>query len=239
MAGHCGKLSGMAIAVVTQKNQSTDAARKDQNPDADTGTDTDLNPDTGTDLDAGTDPIPDFSLKTPPGPFTATDLDNMRDDGYRREVIEGRLIVTPSPISKHQKAIYQLVLLLERHRPDEFEVMIAPLDWRTSGGDSLQPDLMVIREEDYNPDGFQLETPLLVIEVLSPSTRIYDQGDKRSAYEALGVNGYWIVDPAAPGITALQLRDGAYVEIGQAVGSQTFEASYPYPVSIVPDDLIR
>ena len=220
----------MAIAVVAEKNQGTDAARKDQNPGADT--------DTAPDID--TDAAPDFSLKTPPnGLFTASDLDNTRDDGCRYEVIEGRIIVTPSPISKHQNGIGQLFLLLNHYCPDGFRVMIAPLDWRTSGGDSLQPDLMVIREEDYNPDGFQLETPLLVIEVLSPSTRIYDQGDKRSTYESLGVNGYWIVDPAAPGITALQLRDGAYVEIGQAVGSQTFEASYPYPVSIVPDDLIR
>ncbi len=84
MADRCGKLSGMAIAVVAEKNQSTDAARKDQNPGADT--------DTAPDID--TDAAPDFSLKTPPnGLFTASDLDNTRDDGCRYEVIEGRIIV--------------------------------------------------------------------------------------------------------------------------------------------------
>ena len=221
----------MATAVVTQKNQNY----QHQNP----GADTDDIPDTDTpDTDTGT--APDFSLKTPPnGLFTASDLDNTRDDGCRYEVIEGRIIVTPSPIGRHQSGIGQLFLLLGHNCPDGFRVMIAPYDWRTSEGDSLQPDLMVIREEDYNPDGFQLATPLLVVEVLSPSTRIYDQGDKRRAYELLGVNGYWIVDPAAPSIIALQLRGEAYVEIGRVSGSETFEAGYPYPVAITPDDLFR
>ena len=72
----------MAIAVATQKNQH-------QNP----GADMDTTPDTDT-PDTGTDATPDFSLKTPPKAlFTASDLDNTRDDGCRYEVIEGRIIV--------------------------------------------------------------------------------------------------------------------------------------------------
>ncbi|EQD79349.1 protein containing DUF820, partial [mine drainage metagenome] len=138
---------------------------------------------------------------TPTKPFTASDLDAMQDDGYRREVIEGRLIVTPSPIGEHQDTVGWLFLLLNRHRPAGFRVMIAPYDWRVPGGDSLQPDLMIIREEDHNPKGFQLATPLVVIEVLSPSTTIYDQTEKRARYESLGVSGYWMVDPAIPSIT--------------------------------------
>ncbi|EQD40207.1 protein containing DUF820 [mine drainage metagenome] len=117
--------------------------------------------------------------------------------------------------------------------------MIAPLDWRPAGGDSLQPDLMVIREEDYNADGFQLATPLLIIEILSPSTMIYDKGDKRKRYETLGVSTYWIVDPIAPSLTALQLKDGRYVEVAEVTGSETYEADLPYPVTVVPEDLIR
>ncbi|MHB8262940.1 MAG: Uma2 family endonuclease [Acidimicrobiales bacterium] len=184
-------------------------------------------------------PDPNLSSRTPPKPFTASDLDNMQDDGYRREVIEGRLIVTPSPISEHQGAAHYLDYLLERHRPAGFRVMIAPLDWRPAGGASLQPDLMVIREQDYNPKGFQLATPLLVVEILSPSTMIYDKGDKRNCYETLGVPSYWIVDPAAPSLIALHLRDGCYVEVAQVAGSETYEADLPYPVAVVPADLVR
>ncbi|MCL5447101.1 MAG: Uma2 family endonuclease [Actinobacteria bacterium] len=184
-------------------------------------------------------PDPNLRLRKPPQPFTATDLDAMEDDGYRREVIEGRLIVTPSPIGEHQGAAYQLVLLLEHHRPAGFRVMIAPYDWRPASGDSLQPDLMVIREEGYNPKGFQLATPLLVVEILSPSTMIYDQTEKRRRYETLEVPSYWIVDPAAPSLIALQLQDGCYVEVAQVTGSETYEADLPYPVTVVPADLVR
>ncbi|MCL4434229.1 MAG: Uma2 family endonuclease [Actinobacteria bacterium] len=207
----------------------TVAASKDQNPNA--------KPDPSLGSGSGLGPM--ASAKAPPRAFTASDLDTMGDDGYRREVIEGRLIVTPSPISRHQDAVGSLFLLLGHHRPDGFRVMIAPLDWRTSGGNSLQPDLMVIGEEDYNPDGFQLATPLLVVEVLSPSTMIYDKGDKLRIYETLGVQSYWIVDPATPSLIALQLRDGSYVEVAQVTGSQTYEADLPYPVPVAPADLIR
>ncbi len=40
-----------------------------------------------------------------------------------------------------------------------------------------------------------LGPPDLVIEVLSPSTRRVDLGDKRAEYVGLGVPEYWCLDP--------------------------------------------
>ena len=174
-----------------------------------------------------------------PRPFTASDLDAMVDDGYRREIIEGRLIVSPSPIIRHQDAVFRLGSLLDKHCSSSFRVLIAPLDWRPLTGESLQPDVMVICEEDHNPDGFLLGTPLLVVEVRSPSTAVYDETEKRARYESLGVVGYWMVDPATPSIVALHLTDGHYVEVEKATGDETFEATTPFPVTIVPAELIR
>ncbi len=174
-----------------------------------------------------------------PRPFTASDLDAVVDDGYRREIIEGRLIVSPSPIFEHQDAVVNLILLVSGSCPVGMRVMVAPLDWRTPTGDSLQPDLMIIREEDHNAKGFMLGTPLLTVEVRSPSTAIYDETTKRSRYESLGVIDYWMVDPAAPSIVALHLADGHYVEVGRATGDESFQATTPFPVTIVPSELIR
>ncbi|MHB8264205.1 MAG: Uma2 family endonuclease [Acidimicrobiales bacterium] len=180
-----------------------------------------------------------IAATAPPRTFTASDLDTIKDDGYRREVIEGRLIVTPSPIGEHQNAAGRLFSLLDRHCVSGFKVMIAPYDWRPTGGDSLQPDLMVIRDSDYNPKGFQLATPLLVVEVRSESTAIYDATEKRSRYESLSVPAYWIVDPADPSLVALHLIDGRYVEVARVSGAEPYQAEQPYPVSIVPNELIR
>ena len=47
---------------------------------------------------------------------------------------------------------------------------------------------------------------------------------------------YWIVDPEAPSITALELVDGQYVTVGEATGDQAVTLEKPFPVTIVPAD---
>ncbi|MGI8678644.1 MAG: Uma2 family endonuclease [Jatrophihabitans sp.] len=46
-------------------------------------------------------------------PFTKTDLETMPDDGRRYELIDGVLIVSPSPIPLHQRVIKRLSRLLD------------------------------------------------------------------------------------------------------------------------------
>ena len=50
----------------------------------------------------------------------------------------------------------------------------------------------------------------LVIEVVSPSSRGQDRGDKYFEYEAAGIEEYWIVDPARRRAEFYRLREGAY-----------------------------
>jgi Uma2 family endonuclease len=52
--------------------------------------------------------------------------------------------------------------------------------------------------------------PLLVAEVLSPSTRAQDRGIKMRRYGDLGITHYWIVDPDAETIECWRLENGAY-----------------------------
>ena len=51
-------------------------------------------------------------------------------------------------------------------------------------------------------------SPLLAVEVLSPSSRRRDVGDKLTAYRDAGVPSYWVVDPINPRLRAWQLEDG-------------------------------
>ncbi len=81
-------------------------------------------------------------------PFTYEDLDDMPDDGYRREVIGGTLIVTPPPSGAHQRVTLNLGALLRAGETAETMAMVAPYDWKLVAGDSVQPDVMVIRRED-------------------------------------------------------------------------------------------
>jgi Uma2 family endonuclease len=52
--------------------------------------------------------------------------------------------------------------------------------------------------------------PLLVVEVVSPSTVAVDYRAKHSEYAVLDIPEYWIVDPIDLRVTVCVLKDGAY-----------------------------
>jgi hypothetical protein len=47
------------------------------------------------------------------------------------------------------------------------------------------------------------------------------------------------VDPIVPSLTVLELRDGRYEEVAAVSGVQSWTASVPFPVTIVPAELLR
>jgi Uma2 family endonuclease len=50
----------------------------------------------------------------------------------------------------------------------------------------------------------------LIIEIVSPDSRIRDKGEKFYEYERAGVEEYWIVDPERKRAEFFRLREGAY-----------------------------
>ena len=169
--------------------------------------------------------------------WTVDDLDRLPDDGLRYELLDGTLLVSPAPSRRHQRAAINLCMLLHEVCPADMEVLPAPLDWRPDRRTSLQPDVLVLA--DRNLETTAADSMILAVEVLSPSSRRKDAVYKRSKYEDEGVPNYWIVDPDEPSITALELRDGRYVTVGEATGDQRITLTRPFPVTIVPADLIR
>ncbi|MPV38540.1 Uma2 family endonuclease [Georgenia subflava] len=169
--------------------------------------------------------------------WTVDDLDRLPDDGLQYELLDGLLLVTPAPVMVHQRAIGNLYLLLRAACPAGFEVFFAPVDWRPDRRTSLQPDLLVMRNEDVGVKN--VSAPMaLAVEVLSPSTRRKDQVLKRSKYEDAGVGSYWLVDPAQPSIEALDLVDGAFRTAATATGTEAADIAVPFPVRVVPQELV-
>ena len=169
--------------------------------------------------------------------LTRSDLEQMPDDGHRYELIDGTLIVTPAPAPRHQRAARRLCLLLDAGCPTDLEVMFAPLDVALDDQTVLQPDLLVAAKFDFT-DRDLPTAPLLAIEILSPSTRRVDLTLKRSRFEEAGCPSYWVVDPDEPSLTAWQLQGGKYVEVAHAAGQEQVDLQAPYPVTIVPAELI-
>ena len=169
--------------------------------------------------------------------WTVDDLDALPDDGLRYELLDGILLVSPAPTRRHQRAVVQLGLLLATACPAQMETLVAPLDWRPDSGTSLQPDVLVLKDRDLAAAA--KESMILAVEVLSPSTRRKDTIYKRSKYEDAGVPSYWIVDPEGPSILALELIDGRYVTVAEATGEEPVMLDKPFPVTVVPADLLR
>jgi Uma2 family endonuclease len=171
-------------------------------------------------------------------PLTYDDLQAMPDDGHRYELVDGVLIVTPAPRILHQRAVVNLLALLHGAIPTDMEVFVAPVDYVVSPLTVLQPDLLVARRDEVGERNLQ-HPPVLVVEILSPSTRRIDAGTKRLAFEGAGVPHYWMVDPDEPSILALELVGGAYRETARVAAGDTFVATTPFPIRIVPAALVE
>jgi Uma2 family endonuclease len=125
--------------------------------------------------------------------WTIEQLDRLPDDGNRYEVLDGELLVTPGPSDIHDEFVSWLIMEL-------VPFVAANGLGRVSGrgvvqlrGSQLEPDLTVratgpLRGWKHAP------LPILVVEVLSRSTRNRDLGKKREFYTSSGIAEYWIVD---------------------------------------------
>ncbi|MGN6687349.1 MAG: Uma2 family endonuclease [Actinomycetales bacterium] len=166
-------------------------------------------------------------------PLIREDLAALPDDGHRYELLDGALVVTPSPTGWHQRAVAHLVRQLFDHVPVEMAVLFAPMDVVLSEDTVLQPDILVVPESSI---GRVIETvPLLAIEVLSPSTRRIDLMLKRSRYEAAGTAAYLVVDPDEWSIHAWVLDDdGRYAEAGAVRGDEVLHLSQPFELTLAP-----
>ncbi len=169
--------------------------------------------------------------------WTVDDLAALPDDGLRYELVDGTLLVSAAPSKLHQRAVGNLYVLLRAACPPDLEVFLAPTDYQPTTTRSLQPDLLVAHRADVGDD--PISAPLLLaVEVLSPSTRSVDVLLKRGVYAESGVAAYWLVDPAVPSVRALRLVDGKYVDVGAAEGAEVLELDEPFPVRVVPQDLL-
>lgn len=100
--------------------------------------------------------------------------------------------------------------------------MSPPIDLILGQNDIAQPDLLVaVESAQISARGIE-GAPLLVVEVLSPSTRAQDRGVKMRRYAELGVEHYWIADPDAETIEFLRLEGDAYRLVATASAPETF-----------------
>ena len=170
--------------------------------------------------------------------LTRDDLNALPDDGLRHELIDGQFIMTPSPGWPHQSVSSTLGRVLGNAlRGTGMEVLHAPFDV-VLGANVVEPDLIVAQRTSFSTLGHEA-LPLLLVEILSPSTAHIDRGRKRELYEEFGVAHYWIVDPAAPTVTIMELDGNRYEVVAHAVGDEPINVTRPVALTFTPAELTR
>lgn len=152
-------------------------------------------------------------------PLTYDDLKQMPQDGNRYEIIDGEPVVSPAPSLIHAEIVARLFVLIRefvlRHKPGG-RVFTAPVDVRLSPPRIVEPDIIYVSPERRrilaNPALIE-GAPDLIVEVISPSNRPYDERVKFRIYAEAGVCEYWLADSERRTLTLLTLESGDYVAL--------------------------
>jgi Uma2 family endonuclease len=136
--------------------------------------------------------------------------------------------VTAAPTFDHQFVAAKLSRMLGSFVEDRDlgVVLFAPFDVNLPGlASPVQPDIVFIRSENQPRPGDKLfeGTPALIVEILSQGTGAVDREVKYAAYEAAGVQEYWLVSPITGHVFLYAQSDAGrgFSEVGQYGRGQT------------------
>jgi Uma2 family endonuclease len=139
------------------------------------------------------------------GEFTLEDYHAL-PDGVRYELIDCVLFKMEAPTRDHQDAaglLYlQLSLCVMQHHMS-CHPYISPIDVQLDCDDRtmLQPDVIVVCDQEGNHEKHIVGAPEFAAEVLSPSTRKKDIFIKLRKYQEAGVKECWLIDPERQQVT--------------------------------------
>jgi len=131
---------------------------------------------------------------------TEEDLLAAPEDGYRHELVDGRVRGLPGGARHSRTCIAFATLLAQWVDPQDLGyVSGSNTGFRLPGGNVRVPDLSFVRKgrfpDERLPDGFSDLPPDLAVEVLSPDDRSRDVLDKVGEYLQAGVQLVWVIDP--------------------------------------------
>jgi Uma2 family endonuclease len=136
------------------------------------------------------------------------------DDNQRYEIIDGNLLMAPSPDLWHQDWLGSLYVIFKRHltRTKAGRVFMAPCDVVLDEENTVQPDLIFVSSANARILQHRaiFGTPDLLIELISPSGVRRDRHVKKALYARFGVREYWIGDATNKSMEIFILEDGGY-----------------------------
>jgi Uma2 family endonuclease len=143
--------------------------------------------------------------------LTVDDVANLPED-LRYELIDGRLVVSPTPKPIHQSVGVDVAAAFKVNRPPGV-VVSTDQSVMFDGHNERCPDVALIEEEGADFTPVLASDVLLAVEIISPSSQVDDRVHKMRVYADGGIPIYWVIDLLAERVTLTEYLlgpDGKY-----------------------------
>jgi Uma2 family endonuclease len=138
--------------------------------------------------------------------YTYADYEHWEDQW---ELIEGNRVEHPSPVPRHALLATRLTNeFFNQLKGSPTCTVYQPLDYRITDDTVLIPDMLIVCGEIG--EKYLDFPPVLVAEILSPSTASRDKKIKFNLYESQGVLYYLILSPESQKVEIYQWENGKY-----------------------------
>ncbi|HEV2347421.1 MAG TPA: Uma2 family endonuclease [Actinocrinis sp.] len=165
--------------------------------------------------------------------------------GWRAEILEGTVVVTPPPAFMHNRAASRLIRILAGAIPDEWDIYPELGIRLASTGDLYIPDLTICPPEVQPTEGKVVlaEHTLLVVEITSPANADHDRKRKLWGYAHGLVPLYLLIDPHAsdgPHVALFSKPDkGIYLSMTRVPYGDPITLPAPFDLKIDTDQFPR
>jgi Uma2 family endonuclease len=158
--------------------------------------------------------------------LTVEEFKQLPESNRLMELINGEIVMPPSPLASHQDLLLNTAIFLRQHIPNG-KVVVAPMDVYLDQLNAFQPDVFWIGNESncLLREGYYYGAPDLVVEILSPSTATQDRREKFEVYQKEGVLEYWMIDQFALSIEVWQRKDKKFHRLGIFEEAQSFKSN--------------
>lgn len=180
-------------------------------------------------------PLPEWFFPPPEG-WTADDMDHLPAAAPERiELIDGALIVMSPHRSFHSRVMLRLGAALDAAAPPgtgvELEMAV-----KLGRRQRPEPDLLVLRETDPQPDRtyFLPEEVLLVVEIVSPESEERDRETKPLKYAKAGIRHFWRVEEesSSPVVQVYELDSMTGQYVATHIERDRLVLEVPFPVDV-------
>lgn len=158
-------------------------------------------------------------------PATIETLLQMPKDGRKHELVDGKIVVSPTGMRHSAVGLKIAAALLQFVRQHGLgEVYMADVGIILPDGNVRSPDATFVSlaklPEGQSPEGYGALVPDLVVEVLSPNDSLKFVGEKIGEYFDNGVPLVWLVDPNRKTVTVYR----SLIETRQLTSEDTITA---------------